>query len=519
MSLGGSFSTTLNNAVNNAVSDGLIVTVAAGNEQQDACNVSPASAEEAFTVGSSTSTDARSSFSNFGDCVHITAPGTSIEGAWHTSDTASVTISGTSMATPHVAGAAALLLQQDPTASVDKLKAELSAAMTPMVGLPGGGLLFVGDGTDAPTSVPTPAPPPPDPSKYKIGQDQTNVCPPDSVHIVEAWACQMAAAAFGLAWKGTESDASYPMGCYRWNLESVYYNFSPGRARELASPICSVIDSVTPAPPVPTPTPAPTATPTLAPTPEREEATPVPTVSPSPTPTIPSPPTVPGYQIAPGGSNSCEGGSTKITVISDCEAAAVALGYKWSGTESTSRYPNGCYRWRSRRVYYNHHDGNGRRNSYPICAIERERAPTPPPSPSPPSECGHGWACQRGKLDRNRGAGLPRYENSPEFTIESTDSETNLKNYIYCQLNGPARKSVADFDLKLLKKVTRASGSVYWRTIGSSQSIGNRESIRVRRKAGTYVCAAVAFRGKGEYKMRWKTSQDKHRPPAKWQED
>ena len=69
-----------------------------------------------MTVGSTTSTDARSSFSNFGTCVDIFAPGSSITSAWNTSDTATNTISGTSMASPHVAGALALYLQTNPTA-------------------------------------------------------------------------------------------------------------------------------------------------------------------------------------------------------------------------------------------------------------------------------------------------------------------------------------------------------------------------------------------------------------------
>ncbi|MVN87073.1 S8 family serine peptidase [Deinococcus sp. HMF7620] len=110
MSLGGGFSQAVNDAVNSAASRNLVMVVAAGNENQNACNVSPASAANAITVGSTTRTDARSSFSNYGSCVDIFAPGSDITSTWNTSNTATNTISGTSMASPHVAGAAVLEL-------------------------------------------------------------------------------------------------------------------------------------------------------------------------------------------------------------------------------------------------------------------------------------------------------------------------------------------------------------------------------------------------------------------------
>ncbi len=106
MSLGGGYSATLNTAVNNLANSGVFVAVAAGNENQNACNVSPASAANAYTVAASTSTDARASYSNYGSCVNIYAPGSSITSTWHNGGTSS--ISGTSMASPHVAGVAAL---------------------------------------------------------------------------------------------------------------------------------------------------------------------------------------------------------------------------------------------------------------------------------------------------------------------------------------------------------------------------------------------------------------------------
>jgi len=108
MSLGGGFSTSVNTAVNNLANAGVFVAVAAGNSNANACNSSPASASAVTSVMSSTSSDAKSSFSNFGSCAHVYAPGSSITSAWHTSNTATNTISGTSMASPHVAGVAAL---------------------------------------------------------------------------------------------------------------------------------------------------------------------------------------------------------------------------------------------------------------------------------------------------------------------------------------------------------------------------------------------------------------------------
>jgi len=106
LSLGGGYSSSLNTAVTNLANSGVFVAVAAGNENQLACNVSPASAPAVTTVASSTSSDAKSSFSNYGSCVDVYAPGSSITSTWSNGGTN--TISGTSMASPHVAGVGAL---------------------------------------------------------------------------------------------------------------------------------------------------------------------------------------------------------------------------------------------------------------------------------------------------------------------------------------------------------------------------------------------------------------------------
>ncbi|MDG9678014.1 S8 family serine peptidase [Micromonospora sp. DH14] len=156
MSLGGGANSSLDNAVRNSIASGVTYGLAAGNDSgANACNTSPARTTEAITVGSTTSSDARSSFSNIGTCLDIFAPGSSITSAWYTSNTATNTISGTSMATPHVVGAAALVASANPSWTPAQVRNQLVANATPnVVGNPGSGspnlLLYVGTGSTPP---------------------------------------------------------------------------------------------------------------------------------------------------------------------------------------------------------------------------------------------------------------------------------------------------------------------------------------------------------------------------------
>jgi subtilisin family serine protease len=166
MSLGGTASAALNLAVQNSISSGVTYVVAAGNSGTDACGYSPASVSEALTVGATSMSDARASFSNYGPCLDLFAPGVSILSAYNYSDRATTTMSGTSMASPHVAGAVALYLETHPNALPGEVTRALVTGATRGVvanaGLNSPNLLLYTSVSGDPDPSPLPSPTPTD---------------------------------------------------------------------------------------------------------------------------------------------------------------------------------------------------------------------------------------------------------------------------------------------------------------------------------------------------------------------
>ncbi|EXS24199.1 MULTISPECIES: S8 family peptidase [Acinetobacter] len=125
MSLGGGASTSLDSAVENLFNNGYVMVVAAGNSNTDACSSSPARVSKAITVAATDNTDTRASYSNYGSCVDIFAPGSQINSSWIGNNTATKILNGTSMATPHVAGVVAEMLQSTPNATPQTISTNL----------------------------------------------------------------------------------------------------------------------------------------------------------------------------------------------------------------------------------------------------------------------------------------------------------------------------------------------------------------------------------------------------------
>jgi subtilisin family serine protease len=222
MSVSGGFSQSLNDAVQRATDAGVVFAVAAGNSAADACNYSPASAPNAITVGATTNTDAMASYSDWGSCVDLFAPGSGIYSAWNTDDYSMGSANGTSMATPHVAGAAALYLQNNPGASPAEVASAISSnatsgALNSLMGTSPNRLLRVngsgGSVSPPPVQDPAPAPAPP-----------ANAAPTASFSV----SCSKGSCSFD----GSASRDDSGISSYQWS-------FGDGTSSAVASPYAS----------------------------------------------------------------------------------------------------------------------------------------------------------------------------------------------------------------------------------------------------------------------------------------
>jgi subtilisin family serine protease len=217
MSLGGGADTALDNAVANSIASGVTYGIAAGNSNANACNQSPARVTAAITVGATTSSDARSSFSNYGTCLDLFAPGSSITSAWATSDTATNTISGTSMATPHAVGTAALYLQGNPTAAPATVRdAIVNSSTAGVVTSPGSGspnrLLYSRLG-----AAPPPPPPPPPPANCSAETYSASLTGTGDADLQPNGTYYQAVAGTHYGCLTGPSTADFDLALYRWD--------------------------------------------------------------------------------------------------------------------------------------------------------------------------------------------------------------------------------------------------------------------------------------------------------------
>ena len=254
MSLGGSKSSILDRSVANAVMQGAMVIVAAGNENTNACNTSPASETLVVAVGATTRNDARATFSNYGQCVDLFAPGVSIRAASHLSRGGTAVLSGTSMACPQVSGSTALEIQkmriQGERITPDSVRAKLLASATKGVlsNLRGGPnlLLHIPQGIRSeppfPTPAPNPQPPqPPKPPNDCVTEDNTPCVFPFIFKGIQYDSCTSINDPVGKEWCSTRTDASNRHISGSWGH---------------CAPNCNN------RPPLPTPLPTPRASPT-----------------------------------------------------------------------------------------------------------------------------------------------------------------------------------------------------------------------------------------------------------------
>jgi subtilisin family serine protease len=212
LSLGGYTMQSADDAIQNLVASGVTVAVAAGNSGDDACYYSPARAPAALTVGATTRYDQQAYFSNFGSCVDLYAPGEGINSAWVGGG--ATLLDGTSMASPHVAGAAALYLQANPSASPGTVGSALKSDATAyrLSGLGGGSPNLL---VYAPTGG-APPPPPPPPPPPTTTPPTVSISGPDYIYFARSYTWNASAA-------GGDGTYSYQWQ-YRSELSSTWTN-------------------------------------------------------------------------------------------------------------------------------------------------------------------------------------------------------------------------------------------------------------------------------------------------------